>query len=234
MDDISKSIIRNVENGQYFKDALEWYSRRYLSPFVQRNMFFVLFLIFGLFFGILLLNAFNLFPLEKEYFYKLQAPKNGKLSYYMTEEFLKTRGVKSFEHLASKLAGNYVKTYEKYDYEEIKSQFNVIYNSSTKEVFDQFYHIMSLDNPRSPLHIYGRYGRRFVNVDNVTVYSDINGNFTQAEIDFTTRSITYNINIPNQKYKAIMSFYMSDLEKIKKDSDFEFVITSYRVNEVND
>jgi type IV secretion system protein VirB8 len=46
MDEINKSVLNNLRSGQYYIDARDWYSKKYIYPIFERSLIFVIAVIF--------------------------------------------------------------------------------------------------------------------------------------------------------------------------------------------
>ena len=165
-------IKQQVENGIYFKDALNWYLFRYVSPVCERAMlifcgiisFFVMTWLYSM-----LQNAF---PTTKQKPIIIESYNQAEQHIYL--ENLKPHAKSIIDRdkvdpqittiddgVAKKLVEFYVKEREGYDYSDgdvnrIKKKFNKIRNNSSADEYAKFQSIMSSENPDSPVYNLGK------------------------------------------------------------------------------
>lgn len=168
-----------VKDGSYFRDALNWYFFRYVTPICDRTM-----LIFGaMIAAVVLFFLYNLikgaFPLvshipiiisakdQAEVFPQITPlrPHKGKVGY--------DEGVLNIEEAIAKyLLKNYVMEREGYDFskgeiEDVNKKFNRVRNMSSDNEYKAFQAVMNKDNPNSPILDFGRNVKREVQVSSV-------------------------------------------------------------------
>ena len=154
MDEVSKSIAKNVRSGRYFSDAREWYAIRYLTPITERTVL-ILVTMFALFAGcVALLASYHMFPLIKPYEVVLNV--NDTMDHYTSIKRLGKQGVTTRQVVAQYLLENYVMVRESYDYKEFEPQFKRMQEASSKKVSREFQHEMDLKNPLSRPVVYGK------------------------------------------------------------------------------
>lgn len=250
-------IKSSVADGSYFKDAINWYYFRYVTPICDRTM-----LIFGailaavvLYFLITMIQG--AFPLvvkepvfirskdQSLYFPELVGlkPKVGIQNY---DPAIKTVD----EAVAKYLVITYVKDRENYDFskariEDVNSKFNRIRNISSSDEYRNFQLVMSKDNPNSPIHDFGRDVVKTVKIESVKFAQKeaknllqrahdflINKVPNQAEIRFTatTRSVSSmgEISEDKQRYLAQITF---DFDGVNKDEKNNGGVLRFMVND---
>lgn len=165
-----KFIRDSVEDGSYFKDALNWYSFRYITPICDRTI-----LIFGAIIALVVLycleelvaSSYNLVvekPIyisakdKSQYFPNLidLRPKEGEENYDQNIQNID-------EAILKYLLKTYVKERETFDFskaevETVNRKFMRIKNTSSDDEYREFQLTMSKSNPDSPIH---KFGKRF-------------------------------------------------------------------------
>lgn len=126
-----------VKTGRYFSDAKIWYKDKYVAPFSQRSLFFVLnFIAISLLIGIIY-NLYNLLPTIVQVRYAVNTDGiDNKVAKVIRSTQLIGEEANS---VASILLKNYIQRRENYEYDKLKEQFLYIKNNSTKVVFRRFY-----------------------------------------------------------------------------------------------
>jgi type IV secretion system protein VirB8 len=228
MDKISRSIDEYLETGEYYQDALEWYNFKYIYPYHQRTFcaFFIIILFVLVF--ISLYNVMSLFPTVENHFYYLKSNDSISKIRYISE--VKEISNDYQENLTKKIIVNYVKTYEQYDYNNLRNQYTGIYRLSDAKVFEQFKNNMDLNNPDSPLHKFGRYRKNRTIITSVVFPQKITKGNNIAIIDIKNTIYGVGVDKNIEEYKqAIVNFQVSDIEEfdINKPS-FKFVVVGYK------
>ena len=148
MDEASRSISKNQENGQYYIDAKNWYATKYLYPVTEKS---VLVLLTSFFIGLVLLAViFNLSKSNNSISGEnyLQYVKDNIKS----KPIIKSLGEKGNPQtlLEDYLIKFYVTEREKYNFNSVDRQIEVIKNNSNFNEFNSFSRYMSLNNPTGP------------------------------------------------------------------------------------
>jgi type IV secretory pathway component VirB8 len=251
-------IKSSVADKSYFKDALDWYLFRYVSPVCDRTI-----LIFG---GIiaavvcyfLIEMVQGMFPLvqripvfirsfdQGEYYPDLikLKPKSGTAGY---DPMIETVDEAVLKHLVSV----YVKEREGYDFRkgeigDVNKKFTHIRNVSSLSEYKAFQSFMSKDNPSSPILNFGLNIAKSVEVDSVKFVKveskDLTSkakNFlmsvipTDAEIRFSTvtkkvNSETNEASYDKEKYIAKIHF---SFDGVKRKGDDDKKVLNFIVTE---
>lgn len=250
-------IKSSVENGRYFRDALDWYLFRYISPICDRTL-----LIFGailaaivLFFLVQMIKS--TFPLVEQapiivrspdqsiYTQNLFAlkPKKNEAGY---DPSITTIDDAVLKYLLSK----YVQNREGYDFkkaeiEEVNKKFNRVRNVSSASEYKAFRLMMSRDNPNSPIYNFGKNIAKSVQIESVTLIKEEPQNLasramdylshkipTDAEVRFTaiTRTTSLEgVKEEKERYLAKVSFDFSGVNKEKKSGSLGFMVNGYKL-----
>ncbi len=178
-DEYFEFIKSSVANGSYFKDAVNWYFFRYVTPICDRTM-----LIFGAMLAAVVLYFLiqmvqSAFPLVEEVpvFIKAQdqsvsfpnlvalKPRKGDAGY---DPSVKTVD----EAVAKYLIATYVEDREGFDFSkaeisDVNNKFNRVRNTSSAAEYRVFQLIMSKDNPDSPINHFGQSVSKRVEIESV-------------------------------------------------------------------
>ena len=255
-------IKSSTRDGSYFKDALDWYLFRYVSPICDRTI-----LLFGaivaavvLYFLIQLVEG--AFPLlveepifirsydQTKYFPNLVAlkPKKGKEGYDPEVQTVD-------EAYAKYLLSHYVTSREGYDFskaeiEDVNKKFNHMRNLSSASEYRNFQAIMSKDNPNSPIRNFGMNVNKTIEIDSVKFYrkeaKDLatkarlylsNDIPTRADIRFTATIKTFDANNENvstqkERYLAKINFTFDGVNKDVKNGPVNFAVNTYMLYKV--
>ncbi len=254
-------IKSSVDSGGYFKDALDWYFFRYVTPICDRTL-----LIFGailaavvLFFLVQMVKS--AFPLvervpvfvaakdQTRYFPNLVVlkPKKKTANY---DPAIATVD----EAVVKYLLTTYIQDREGYDFskaeiEDVNKKFNHVRNVSVASEYKNFQLIMSKDNPDSPIHQFGQNAKKIVTVDSVHLVKKEAKDFTskakdylsnkiptEAEVRFsvTTRTVADDGAVTNtkEKYLAKINFNFGGVSKDEKSGFLKFVVSGYNLFKV--
>ncbi len=213
-------IKSKIDNGSYFKDALDWYFFRYLSPICDRTLLLVSTIILVIVIHLLLEMIKNTYPLTEEFpiFYesldqsiyspKLVQLKTAKISNDLNED---DRKLNVDESVAKYLISKYIKEREEFNFKEaeistVNNKFRKIKSLSTLQEYKKFQAFMNKDNPLSPLIFFGKNVERKVEIESFKYIRKVPKNFAQkakeyiaasmpnkAEVKFSTQTIKFNV-----------------------------------------
>ena len=255
VDEYLTYVKSTVADKSYFKDALDWYFFRYISPNCDRT-----YLVFGALLGALILfYLFEMYsgayPLVQKVPIFINANENAEVFPYVYPLKIavsKENSDKNFtadEIVAEYLVKKYVETRESYDFSkaevsEVNDKFNQIRNTSSGDEYRTYQMFMSKDNPDSPIQNFGKNISRSIAIDSVRIIKKDTGNAldkakefivakvpTEAEVRFiaTTKTID---NTGAQETKDIffakVAFDFPGIDRNKKD-DIKFIVKSYRL-----
>jgi type IV secretory pathway component VirB8 len=136
MDDIAQSVMNGVKTGEYFKDAQDWYKKRYLYPFTERSLLFVICIIT---FILMVLSGATIYfalPLREEVPFSIAVED-------MVNKFTKIQSLTSYEDhpdqaLASYLVSHYVKMRESFSLRDVEKQLLRVRQNSSRQVYKEF------------------------------------------------------------------------------------------------
>lgn len=256
LDQYFEFIKAEVENGGYFKDALDWYMLRYVNPMVDRAIMVVVSLIAAISLYFLSQIISNAFPLVEEvpvvirdYDMSLYRPVIKKLKKDQ-DLTIKT----SDEAVAKYLLTSYISDREAYDFRkgEVKSvnqKFNRVKNNSSFAEYKNFQLFMSRDNADSPINNFGRNIYKDIEITSFEFvreapknrYQKLKSLFsnripTQANVKF--RAKTYfkdkegKYQSESQDYLAKIKFNFSGLDRNAKSGVLNFVVNEYKLYRV--
>jgi type IV secretory pathway component VirB8 len=250
-------IKASVEDGSYFKDALDWYFFRYLTPICDRTL-----LIFGaMVAAVVLFSLFTMiegaFPLVQHipvfikskdqslYFPNLVSlkPRQDKPGY--------DRDIKTVDEAVAKyLSAFYVKDREGFDYsaaeiEMVNNKFTRMRNLSSLDEYKNFQVIMSKYSPDSPINKFGQNIKKIITIESVKLIKAQSKNFTdqamdlilvqlpkESEVRFTATVRTRTddgIKEEKESYVAKLNFDFDGINKDEKANSLNFVVTSYKL-----
>lgn len=219
----------DIESGEYFKRAADWYGSKYLEPFSQRSATLILCVItFVVFFGISMSVHYTL-PVVKKVKYLV----SGKNISSTEAKITKAAEIDSDPYIAVAkiMLKDYLVRRESYDYDKLRPQFNFMENTSTRLVFKKFYDSMNIDNENSPVLRYQKYVRRSVEIQAVNYISK-----GQAEIYFgSSAKSSSGETLESMVWKARLNFEMDDISyNIPPGTRFNFKVTDYEISPIRD
>ncbi len=250
-------IKSSVEDGSYFKDGLNWYFFRYVTPICDRTL-----LIFGAIVAAVVLFSLvqmvkSAFPLVEKIPIFISAqdqsvsfpnlinlkPKKGKKDYDQKIETVD-------EAVLKYLIITYVKNREGYDFskaevDDVNEKFNRIRNTSSSDEYGLFQSLMSKNNPNSPIKDFGQNVKKSIKIESIQLIKDRPQNFanqarefllnkipTQAQVYFvaTTKREASNSEIKeeSERYVAKISFVFDGVKKDNK-SPLKFLVKKYKL-----
>lgn len=232
MDEVSRSIAKNIRNGRYFADARDWYARRYLVPISERSLLILLTIIAVIAGSVAAISSYQMFPVVSPY--ELVTHVNDSLEHFSTIKRLEKKGLTTRQVVAQYLLENYVVTRESYNYKAFEPQFKRMRAASSKKVFREFKQEMDLKNPLSRPLIYGKDVTRGVKV--LSFAFDKVGRHTEAAaVVFET---IVKSDMPKgeesvERWGAHIEYTLSDIDEAMKTKKIEFIVTNYKVKKLS-
>ncbi len=233
MDEITRSIAKNIQNGQYYKDAREWYSFRYLAPVTERSLLFVITLVAILSGIIAVVTSKSMFPTMTEV--PVVVKVDDAIDHYTAIHRLSDRdatGVIPYNAVAQYLVEHYVRIRESYDYTQFEPQYLRMRGASSKKVFREFQQEMSLENPNSRTVRLGRHSTRTVLVTKFQFAED-NDLMHKAWVTFETETMGGGQDAIKEMWAAEISFTMTDVDTARDTKKMEFRVTNYKVKKLS-
>lgn len=254
-------IKESVDSGKYFKDALDWYFFRYVTPICDRTL-----LIFGAIVAAVVLYFLyqmiqSAFPLverdpifiksvdQSRYFPSLVRlkPKEGQPNYDPAITNID-------EAVAKYLLTVYLEDRESYDFSkaeisDVNLKFNRIRNTSSAAEYKNFQLFMSKDNPNSPIQNFGQKVVKSVKIDSVhfikktpqnlfekaqAFFSDKVANNAEIRFTATTKTTTPygEVREDRERYLAKINFNFDGVDAKEKNRNITFIVNKYQLFKV--
>ncbi|MFC1659034.1 VirB8/TrbF family protein [Pseudomonadota bacterium] len=242
-----KEILKeSISSGSYFKDALDWFSIKYINPVTEKTLLTIVFFLSIVVTYIIITMISGLLPLKQNIPIILKERDASK--YLPIIKKLKDRDTKTTdEAIAKYLIINYLKNREEHYYPEgdlvkYNQKFDIIKNNSTEDVFIEFKKFMSKTSSDSPIHYFGKNIKREIKLVNFTFIREKKKFWNQAkdllrkeiipknvEIDYTVVTIVGSQVVKNSQL-AKVSFDFNGIETNSEDKylPLKFKITSYK------
>jgi type IV secretory pathway component VirB8 len=261
-DEYFEFIKTSVDDGSYFKDALNWYFFRYLTPICDRTL-----LIFGAITAAVVLFCLvqmvrSAFPLVETA--PIFIPARDQSLYFPSLIELKPKknekgydpNITNVDDAVLKyLLSSYITTRESYDFskaeiEDVNIKFNRIKNTSSAEEYKNFQLIMSKDNPNSPVNDFGQGRIKITKIESVKLIKQEPKNFTQqaklflsknlptdAEVKF---SVTTKVTNPDdnsvtenkENFLVRINFTFSGVSRDQSNRQLGFIVNKYKLYKV--
>lgn len=200
-------IKQSVGSGQFFKDSLDWYLFKYVTPICDRAFLIVCIIILSS--TLYIIKEINdaVFPLTSAQPIYIPARNNDnflprivKLKPKPTETNYDPE-IKTFDDSILKyLLINYVKDREEFDFskgkiEDVNRKFNHIKATSKLREYKNFQSIMSRDNKNSPMQYFGKEARRTVKIKSIKFYRQQPQNLAQNILFFIISPIPTEVDV---------------------------------------
>jgi len=247
-------VKESAVDGTYFKDALDWYMFRYVSPLCDRTImiFVAIVAAISLFFLIQIING--LFPLVEKVPIVIHSKDQSRyVPFIKSLRDPKNKSLTVDDVIAKYLLSIYVNDRESYDFrrsevEDVNRKFNRIKNASSFNEYKNFQLFMSKDNATSPLNEFGHNIFRTVEVQSVTFienkqdyYLTLKNFFasrlpSEAEVRFVIAIHNFdeenNEKIEKANYLAKVKFNFSGADRNAKIGVMNFAVNSYKLYKV--
>lgn len=226
---MSKNLRESIENGEYFRDARNWYHTKYIHPFSHRSFLLMVSIVVTIIFCSITYNIYNLLPTYT------------KVRYVITLDDISNKAVKIKKadyddgdaqiSLINALVERYVINREQYKYEDLKRQFTYIKNNSTRVVFRRFFYGMNIDNEDSPILKYQKNINRTAKIMQTSYPED-----NIAVVKFKTQASDASGKQYEDKIWQVRIEYDADKISINRATGdrFNFAVTEYELTLLKD
>ncbi len=221
-----KVVARYIDNGEYFSDAFEWYTSKYLFPVTLRSYLIILFILLSLGCSSLFYEALIKITNDK---YPFPIYAFDQTQYF---PFIKSLA-KDKEPLDHSFSRYFLKTYVEYRENYMYSNFfgegkerltNKIKSFSSRKVYRDYLDFIDTEqNPDSPIVVYKNRVTRNINITNIEL---VRYNFAKVSFKSTETGAGA---VKESNWKAEIGFQLDDIEEAftRKDK-LNFVVTSYK------
>jgi type IV secretion system protein VirB8 len=227
------SVLKRVKTGRYFDDVRDWYVSKYIYPVFERTIISIWFAV--------IVSALTLYFV----FYGAILNSSTQADYvHYTDDITNTFSVmNNFSDskedpqriIESFVLKKYAMERESYAYSNIKRQLNYIKNNSSEYIYKDFYYLMSLDNPDSPVLLYQRKAYKFVKAISVKFESDEQSGKI-AYVKFATMlKLPKGGSQEKNIWIAKINYEMSDIHDLikRKKKKLDFKVVKYDVQSAN-
>lgn len=236
IDPANKNIQRYVDSGDYFRDSLEWYYKKYVSH-ISIRAYLIILLFVSIVSGLAAISIFNTSTEVRNLALVVNA--EDPIKYYPVVKALSTVKEPINLSVARYLAALYVTGREAYKYRDVTGEkgeltTKMIQSMSSRRVFREYSDSTNPEiNPDSPLIIYKSFIQRIINIKEVKFHG-ARSLPDKAVISFEAIEKS-DTNESKSNWVAEVSFSMQDLEKKneKGESELTFTITSYKTYKLN-
>lgn len=236
-------IAKRIEDGRYFKDALEWYSHRYLKLASERVFLFFFVIVIGFLVLVTVSNFYSLFPTSGEVPFIIKVDENidryTAMKPLLTGTKTKTKTAKAVRGaVAEHLLRDYLIIREEYknrgyEPDKLKVQHDWVRNLSSRAVYHQFKKFINTQNPESPLLKYQAHSRRQIDILSVTFEED-DDILNKATVRFQA-SVIRGSEIKKSIWEAVVVFIVSDIDEISQTGlPLKFSVTYYKSRKISD
>jgi type IV secretory pathway component VirB8 len=230
MDDISRTIAQNVKTGQYFKDARNWYTNKYIGPITERSVLVVMMVAASVAASVIIYIFSASFPIRREVPFVIKVQDS--LDYYSVIRALGGESIPPQKALAEYLVEDYVTNRESYSSNKLEKQALRVRAASSRQVYKKYDAEISINNPESPVLIYQRMKRR-IEIVSIALQG--------TENEYTSAVVTFKATIDDPRVKektvttheALINFTLADIQRIIKEKvPLDFIVTNYSVRKL--
>lgn len=157
--ELYQNIAPTVKNGEYFKDSLDWYYDKFVSPTTHRSFFIFITTISVFIVTVSISVLLSFLPLVSVE--PLAVDVQDKSKFYAQLRYIGEVGVKPQTSVINYLATHYVKLRESYDYTKIQRDLDFVEKYSNEFVFKDYVKFMRPEsNSKSPVLRYRNHTAR--------------------------------------------------------------------------
>lgn len=227
----NKDIARYVDQGDYFRDSLNWYCKKHLSPIP--HWAYILVVALMLIYGAYTITMMFLQDLEVKQ-YPLPIYSIDQVKYFPYIKPLSTEKEPINVSISRYLASRYVIARERYSFKELgteEGQYtrNFVRAVSSGRVTYEYDVMINEENPNSPIVRYKSFTTREITVNKV----ELIGKWDLPEkalVYFTATESSQDGEVVVNDFIAEMNFSITDLEAQRNKGEspnLRFTVTSY-------
>jgi len=229
-EDSNEEITKKIDDGSYFKDALDWYNKKYLFPIIERSYVFVLSIFIILAFLLVANSLYNIFPITRQFSFPIYV--DNSTEYITMMRKLSAEGETPQQSIAKHLVNDYILTREEFDARAqaksyMKRKLKKVKNSSSKSVFNDYRNYLDQIGIFNPaLHHSNKQIRKIT----INSFKFINFETTSGKARIFFESTIKNRNDKKKEmWEAVIKYRMPDIA-ILADSNapLRFFVTHYQ------
>lgn len=226
---MAKNLIEeSIEDGSYFKEAIHWYNEVFLYPLRSNAFMMGAGVSISVVFLFILYSLWNVFPLSEQVRVVVKIPDT--LSRQVRLESLGVSGENTKDAVVEYLVMKYIKSREIYDPTTYRSDYYFILRSTEKNIFNDYYEMISRKGEENPAVSYKKGFRS--NVDILSTNYDPKNNVVDVKFNKQNYNI-YSGERSSENFSARVQFYLSDYNfEESKDANLSFIVTDYEVEKV--
>jgi type IV secretory pathway component VirB8 len=239
---IYEEITANVRSGQYFKDAVDWYSIKYIQPVTHRS-FFILITTFSVLFSLAAFYILNsILPIVEEL--PIVVENESMVDDYLHLKKLGNEFEDPNVSVIRYLTGKYIAVRETYDFDKIQSTLAFINAFSSPEEYQKHVNYMKPETPESPILRYRNHTKRIATISKeggremVTLIKDPNLRLppnVHRLVAFFTAKEAGPVFSSTTAWKVSLDVRFSDVVFYKDKQAFspmDFMVTRYELEQV--
>lgn len=225
-------LTEDIRSGQYYKEAIEWYSDIYFSPIAERCLVTMI-MIFSFVVTMVSISSYlhlqeNLRPVVP---FVYQNPDI--MEYIPRIKHLRSPGESTKHGISKYLIIEYVKTHESYDPKlPYSANYNRIKANSAESVFQKYRSGVDLRNPKSPFVIYQKHTTRVIEVQDAKLF--LENEPYKAIVNFLEILETQGRKPKKRMWTAEVEFKYKDVsvdQDTGKVSPMKFLVTGYKATQ---
>jgi type IV secretory pathway component VirB8 len=239
-----KEIADQIESGEYFLDAKDWYLKKYIYSFVERS-YLILFLAIGLILGGILYSYYSsLQPIVKDIPLAVAVSDSDKFYSEITYLGNKQKNFDINKLVTKYIAKRFAESFESYDYNDnfkkLRTNMEFIKISANEELLKFYESRISIKNIDSLILKYRKHTRREVYVDqnSIRIESLKNDNDSlkfAITLNFIANEVTKEATTTsNWQAKIDLSFDSVKYNwEERKFNDLKYKVNSYESKFIN-
>jgi type IV secretory pathway component VirB8 len=239
---IYEEITATIRSGQYFKDAIDWYTIKYIQPVTHRS-FFLLVTTFSVFFSLAALRILSsILPIVETL--PIVVENESMVDDYLHLKKLGNELEDPNVSVIRYLTGKYITVRETYEFDKIQSTLAFLKAFSSPEEYQKHVNYMKPESPESPILKYRNHTKRIATLskeggkDMVTIIKDPNlrlpPNMHRLVAVFTAKE-TGPVASSTTAWKVSLDVRFSDVVFYKDKEAFspmDFMVTRYELEQV--
>lgn len=243
--ELARDITESIKSGEYFTDARDWYSRKYIHLISQRS-FLIVITVISVLMAVVAIRVLMMFlplvqvvPIAIEI--ESKVTEQPKLVPLGQKSYISNNFKDSNEPLIKYLVVRYIEARENYDYDSLVAGDKLKYlkDFSSREVFDKYKQSIAIDNPESPIIRYKKYSRRVIEPLDATliqVGKKIESGVQKVAVRFRSievgpQGVKKSLWIAKVEAEYTVVTYSKE---IKKFSPLDFKVIHYEVSKIGD
>ncbi len=236
MDDLNRSIIREIQSGRYYINARKWYANKFIYVIAERSYLAIITSAFIIALCILGFFYMEINPLSQQSSYLISLPD-------ITKQYAVVKAIGDAErspqmNINKYMLGQYVIQRESYTFKKITAELagnnEFIKKTSSNEEYLKYKNYISINNPYSPVLLYRTNNKVDIRITKTMLLKqEINATYNKATIYYDSILTSFITGkVTTTKMAVDINYQIEDINKAIDKRKLNFLVLSYYIYKI--